>query len=82
MSDLKIIFVAFSENTLGRQILRGIEEIGLKPVKAYMASEQAQKRDVVVLIHPSNFVTDPKTRREFCSLVDKAKKSNVSWIKI
>lgn len=43
MSDLKIIFVAFSENTLGRQILRGIEEIGLKPVQAYMASEQAQK---------------------------------------
>ncbi|MDA8819494.1 formyltransferase family protein [Schleiferiaceae bacterium] len=43
MSDLKIIFVAFSENTLGRQILWGIEEIGLKPVKAYMASKQAQK---------------------------------------
>lgn len=43
MKDLKIIFVAFSENTLGRQILRGMEEIGIKPVKAYMASKHAQK---------------------------------------
>lgn len=43
MNDLKIIFVAFSENTLARQILRGMEDVGLKPVKAYMASDHAQK---------------------------------------
>lgn len=47
-----------------------------------LAISLAQKRDVVVLVHPSNFVTDPKTRMEFCSLVDKAKQSNIPWIKI
>lgn len=42
----------------------------------------AQKKDIVVLIHPSNFVTDSKTKNEFCLLVEKARESNVPWIKI
>ncbi|GAB5555125.1 MAG: hypothetical protein Sapg2KO_47160 [Saprospiraceae bacterium] len=46
------------------------------------AIELAQKRAVVVLIHPSNFVTDSETRNEFCLMVEKAKKSDVSWVKI
>ena len=44
--------------------------------------EIAKKRDVVVLIHPSNFVTDVRTRSEFFQIVDKTKESNVAWVKI
>jgi len=40
-NNLKIIFVAFNENSLGRRIINLMLEEGIKPVKVFMASELA-----------------------------------------
>ncbi len=39
--ELKIIFIAFSENSLGRRILIGLINQGNKPIHVFMASEKA-----------------------------------------
>jgi methionyl-tRNA formyltransferase len=43
MSNLKIVFVAFSENSLGRRILNGLVSKGKIPICTFMASETAKK---------------------------------------
>jgi folate-dependent phosphoribosylglycinamide formyltransferase PurN len=43
MNDIKIVFVAFSENTLGRRIIKGLVDNGDKPISTFMASELALK---------------------------------------
>jgi hypothetical protein len=44
--------------------------------------ELAIKIDIVVLIHPCNFITDPITKSEFHKLVEKAREFGVPWKKI
>ena len=44
MNDIRIVFVAFSENSLGRRIIKGLVDNGNKPISTFMASELAFKR--------------------------------------
>lgn len=41
--------------------------------------EAAKSSNVVVLIHPSNYVADPKTKQDFHQLVQLAKEENINW---
>lgn len=43
-NNLKIIFIAYSENSLGRRVLSMMLNKGIKPVHVYMASEEAFKK--------------------------------------
>jgi folate-dependent phosphoribosylglycinamide formyltransferase PurN len=43
MNDIRIVFVAFSENSLGRRIIKGLVDNGNKPISTFMASELAFK---------------------------------------
>lgn len=43
-NKLRIIFIAFSENSLGRNILNNMIEEGITPVHVFMASEEAFKK--------------------------------------
>jgi hypothetical protein len=40
----------------------------------------AKKRDIVVLIHPCNFLSDKNTRKEFDKLIELAKLNNIDWV--
>lgn len=42
MNKLKIVFVAFSDNTLGRRILNGLVENDQIPSHIFMANETAK----------------------------------------
>jgi folate-dependent phosphoribosylglycinamide formyltransferase PurN len=43
MNDIRIVFVAFSENSLGRRIIKGLLNNGNKPIITFMASAIAFK---------------------------------------
>ena len=43
-NNLKIIFVAFSENSLGRRIINMMLKKGIVPVHVFMASDEAFKK--------------------------------------
>jgi hypothetical protein len=40
----------------------------------------AKNRDIVVLIHPCNFLSDKNTRKEFDSLIQLANLNNIDWV--